>query len=333
MNLNYKIGVIMNAETIHFYDEEAEGLHDRQVYEILKRFPDDDIDPTTVMALLESLDDHDLELMPRCTDSEKVSWKADRIRKSREQRRKAAQVTHRLNYPVAEVLDDYIRRRKGRRREARRQLRARFDGLDHEWQEAVMNAFMTEGPQSDRELVYKKLAGDGFWVDAYVPLVERWWEAYHDPKMADVVVKRCPRAYVIRHLDELIGYCNYASLCLKTGMRPEEGRLTYRTHLFVLKSIGAELQLLEGEEIVLKWVRDQLYEGAVESGCRSIFSVPYVKRMMRYLGAMGLTDDILALEAFDKRLRDAPDGEWTDAAIRAIEHDFSLSEYVFKEII
>ena len=196
-----------------------------------------------------------------------------------------------------------------------------------------MMAFMSQGTLSDRELIYGQMYEDGgFWVDGYIPLVQRWWEMYHDRKMARVVVKRCPREYILTHAHELIGRCNYASLCLKTGMRPEEGVLPYRTYLYVMKCVGGTLRPREGEKTVLMHVRECLYEDEQQFIHDSIFDLPYVKRMVRYLGEMGLTDDILALDAFDRRMQDLPGIEWGTDIIRAIEEEFTLPEYIFKQI-
>ena len=307
------------------------GLHDKGVFDTIRQVPED-IHPDALSALLEALDDHDLDLIGSCTDWKLVSWKASQILYSREKRRKPKNVTHRLNYPIDEVLNDYVQQKKGRKREARRQLRARFDGLDHAMQEAVMMSFMTMGIPKDREFIYGKLYGEGFWVEDYVPLVQEWWEKFHDAKMGKVVVKRCPQEYILAHLEELENCCNYATLCLRTGMRPVEGKLPARTYLFVLKSLGTQLNLLEGEEIVLKWVREYLYEEAKDRIYDSIFDIPYVKRMVIYLGEMGLSEDILALDAFDKSMAGTSRPERGTAVIKAIEKEFSLPEYIFKSI-
>ena len=321
----------MKTGSILFFDSVAAELHNQKVYQTLKDLSED-VHPTAVQAILESLDDHDLALIPSCTDWELVSWKAERIASARKERNKPKNVTRKLNYPIEEVLDDYINHRTGSYREAHRQLLARFDGLDHDHQETAMIALMSQGTYRDRSFIYQKLYEDDFWVDDYTPLVQKWWEEFHDGKMGKVVVKRCSREYVIEHLEELTDHCNYSSLCLKVGMRPEDGRLPLRTYLFVLKSIGAQLRPREGEEIVLRWVREYLYEDEHKTIYESIFDLPYVKRMMLYLGEMGLLQDILALETFDKRMQDLPRIEWGTDIIKAIEEEFTLPEYVFKEI-
>ena len=316
----------------HYYDQEASSLHDRTVYDILRRLPPD-VHPAVVQSLLEGLDDHDLEAIRSCTDWDLVLYKADRIASRRRSRSKSVHVTRRPNYPIAQVLDDYLTRRTGRFREAHRQLRARFPGLDHDMQEAVMMALMSRGTYSDRALVYKYLyEDDEFWEETYVPLVKAWWEQFHDPKMGKVVVKRCPREYVRAHYSELLGCCNYASLCLKAGVSPEEGKLPHRTYLYVKKCVGDRLRPREGEEIVLRWVREYLYEDEQKTVYDSIFSIPYVGRMVSYLGEMGCLDDILSLEAFDARMQDLPRIEWGTDIIQAIEEEFPMDEYVFKEV-
>jgi hypothetical protein len=316
---------------IHFYDDVAVRLHDRQVYEVLK-LNYEDLHPASVRALLEMLDGHDLEIISSCANWDILDYQLSQLVYSHEKREKPVFQSHRLNYPIEEVLDDYVNKRKWKRREAKRQLKKRFDGLDHDHQEAVMMAFMTQGNPAEREFIYDKLYGEEFWVDGYIPFVQKWWEQYKDPKMAKVIVKRCPRAYVLAHLADLKPYCNYASLCLKTGISPDPEALSGRTYLFVQKSIGGKLRPLEGRDVVLKWVREFLYEEASQP-YRSIYDIPYVRRMLLYLGEMGLTDDILALEVFDKQMAGTPHDEWNNAAIKAIEKELSLSEeYIFRHV-
>ena len=242
-----------------------------------------------------------------------------RVRKART--RYAGSSSRRLNYPIDEVLEDYVERRKGKLVEARRQLKKRFDGQEHSVQERIMLAFMEHGSLSEREFVYEKLYGDEFWVDAYIPLIAAWWEEFHDHQMAKVIIKRCPKGYLLKHLDELMGHGDYATLCIRTGMTPEPGRLSPQTYLWVLKSIGGQLLFREGERTVLRAVRDYLYERQEKEPVDCIYGVPYVTRMMGYLGEMGLEDDIVALDAFDKRMSKVPQKEWAGTVIKAIEDE------------
>lgn len=56
-----------DAAEASFFDDIAEGLHNRSVYDILKR-DRLDMHPTLITSLLETLDEHDIELIDQCTD-------------------------------------------------------------------------------------------------------------------------------------------------------------------------------------------------------------------------------------------------------------------------
>lgn len=282
-------------------------------------------------ALMQKLSKKELKELTEGDDADLgiLASRILRIRASRDRYSRTA--SHRLNYPIEEVLDDYVERRKGKLVEARRQLKKRFDGQEHSIQEQIMLAFMEHGSLSEREFIYEKLYGDEFWVDAYIPLIEAWWEEFHDFQLARVIIKRCPKAYLLKHLDELLEHGNYATLCIRTGMTPEPGRLSPQTYLWVLKNIDAQLLFREGERTVLGAVRDYLYERQEKEPVDCIYGVPYVIRMMGYLGEMGLEDEIIAIDALDRRMAKVPKKEWAGAVIKAIEDEFDFPEYVPKD--
>ena len=311
-----------------FFDDVAEGLHDHTVYDFIKENIHD-LHPFSLTGLLESLDGHDLDLIEKCTNWFEIKVLKGRMLDGRKDRAKVKNITHRLNYPIEEVLDDYVNRRTGKLVEAKRQLKKRFDGMDHDMQEKVMMAFMVQGGEKEREFIYDKLYGDEFWVDDYIPLVQQWWEQFQDGKMGKVVVKYCPREYILAQLEELDRKCNYATLCLRTGIEPDPERLPAWTYLYVLKTSGGQLRFREGEEVVFKWVRKYLYEEASDKPVCSIYDIPYVRRMLAYLGEMGRTDDIMAIDAFEKRMKSIPRTEWGTAVIKALEDEFSFQPFVY----
>ena len=319
--------VLNDSGSAQFYDEIADLLHDRTVYDFIKNNARD-LHPTLINALLETLDQHDLELIDVCTDWFEIKVLKGRLIDGRIERAKAKCSSHRLNYPIEEVLEDFTERRKGKRVEAKRQLKKRFDGQEHAMQEKIMFALMEFGSLAERNFVYDKLLDDEFWVDAYIPLLQAWWEQFGDHLLARVVVKRCGRKFILDHLDELKECGNYANLCIKTGISPEPDVLSPQTYLYVLKSIPGQLRFREGERTVLKAVRDYLCEHGGElvndRPVESLYDVPYVRRMMAYLGEMGMVEDILAIDAFDKRMRGVPLEEWPQAVIKAIEEEFPM---------
>lgn len=314
-----------------FFDDVAEGLHDHTVYDFIKKNVHD-MHPTMLTAMLESLNEHDLGLIDKCTDWFEIKVLKGRMLDGRKERAKRKHSTHRLNYPIEEVLDDYVNRHTGKVVEAKRQLKKRFDGLEHSMQEKVMMAFMGLGKQAEREFIYEKLYGEDFWVDDYIPLVQKWWEEFHDGKMGKVIVKYCPREYILTHLEELDHRCNYATLCLRTGIEPDPERLPSWTYLYVLKTSGGQLRFRKGEEAVFKWVRKYLYEEASDRPVCSIYDIPYVRRMLAYLGEMGRVDDIMAIDAFDKRMRNVHRTEWGTTVIKALEEEFGFPPFVYDEV-
>lgn len=320
-----------DAAEASFFDDIAEGLHDRSVYDIIK-WAATDMHPTLITALLETLDEHDIELIDQCTDWFEIKVLKGRILDGRKERAKPRNARHRLNYPIEEVLDDYVNHRTGKVLEAKRQLKKRFDGLDHDKQEAVMWAFMGHGGLAERNFIYDKLYGDEFWTDDYIPLIQEWWTVFQDSKLAKVIVKYCSREYILEHLEELEGFCNYATLCIRTGLQPKEEKLYPRTYLYVLKTIGGQIGFHEGRRIVLKHIREYLYEEGEGDPVCSIYDIPYVKRMMAYLGEMGLVDEIMALDAFDKQMRPVPRKDWGTAVIKAIEEEYDFPPYVYKDV-
>ena len=178
---------MVDSGDAQFFDDVADRLHDRTVYDIIK-WAATDMHPTLITALLETLDEHDIELIDQCTDWFEIKVLKGRMLDGRKERAKPKNVTHRLNYPIEEVLDDYVNRRKGKHVEAKRQLKKRFDGLDHDMQEKVMMALMEHGGEAERNFIYEKLYGDEFWTDEYIPLIQKWWETCRERKLARVIV-------------------------------------------------------------------------------------------------------------------------------------------------
>lgn len=321
----------VDSGNARFFDDMAEELHDRTVYDFIKENVRD-LHPTMLTALLESLDGHDLDLIDKCTDWFEIKVLKGRMLDGRKERAKVKNSTHRLNYPIEEVLDDYVNRHTGKVVEAKRQLKKRFEGLDHDMQEKVMMAFMKQGGQRERDFIYDKLYGDEFWVDDYIPLVQKWWEEFQDGKLGKVVVKYCSREYILTHLEELDHRCNYATLCLRTGIEPDPERLPSWTYLYVLKTSGGQLRFREGEEVVFRWIRKYLYEEASDKPVCSIYDIPYVRRMLAYLGEMGRVEDIMAIDDFEKRMRCIPRSEWGTSVIKALEEEFSFAPFVYRVV-
>ena len=84
--------------------------------------------------------------------------------------------------------------------------------------------------------------------------------------------------------------------------------------------------------MVFKHIREYLYEEGEGEPVHSIYDIPYVKRMMAYLGEMGLVDDIMALDTFDRQMRSIPRKDWGTVVIKAIEEEYEFPPYVYKVV-
>ena len=133
------------------------------------------------------------------------------------------------------------------------------------------------------------------------------------------------KLHLLEHLEELEDHCNYSTLCLRTGIQPKEEKLKPWTYLYVLKTVGGQLSFHQGRRMVLKQVWAYLREEGGDASVSSIYDVPYVKRMLAYLGEMGMVEDIMELDAFDKKMRSVPEKDWSAAVLAAIEEEFTFS--------
>ena len=76
-----------------------------------------------------------------------------------------------------------------------------------------------------------------------------------------------------------------------------------------------------GWKAVLDVVREYLRKEDTEIEYATIYSVPGVYGMLIYLGLEGKAEDIIALDAFDRRYLNVPMEEWAGTVIRAIEDE------------
>lgn len=99
-----------------------------------------------------------------------------------------------------------------------------------------------------------------------------------------------------------------------------------------MKTSGGQLRFREGEKVVLKWVREYLYEDGQDKLVHSLYDIPYVRRMLAYLGEMGLEQDIMAIDELENRMRPIRRTGWGAAVIDAIEEKFDLPQYIYKNV-
>lgn len=76
-----------------------------------------------------------------------------------------------------------------------------------------------------------------------------------------------------------------------------------------------------GWKAVLDAVREYLLKEDAQIEYATIYSIPGVYGMLIYLGQEGKAEDIIALDAFDRRYLNVPMEEWAGTVIRAIEDE------------
>lgn len=74
-----------------------------------------------------------------------------------------------------------------------------------------------------------------------------------------------------------------------------------------------------GWKAVIDVVREYLQNEDAEIEYTTIYSIPGVYGMLIYLGQTGQADDIMELDAFDKRFLNVPREEWAGTVLRATE--------------
>jgi len=294
----------------NYSDEEAEKLHDRTVYDMMKA-AGGDLEEAVVWALLESLDEDDLRQMREAVTDERVRWRTRQIEVWRRQARREAASEDPVNLNAHRLLKDYSERRKGRIVEARKQLRHRFDGLDHDLQTEVARAFLLSPCRTDRDYMYRRLSSGVFWDESLLEVIKTLWETTHETNLSKVIVKRCERDYVRKHYHRLVGNCRYGDLCIKMGEVREKERLKPWSYLYVMHKAGCRLKPGEGRQAVLGVVMDYIHNDSEDvTRVLDIFEVPHVRKMMLYLGMQSATGEIMALSRAAERLVKAGPDEW-----------------------
>ena len=295
-------------DRICFSDTEAEKLHDKTAYKILST--EGELHEVVVWALMESLDDCDLMQIREAVDDPRVRWYTDRIQKWRKEHAREVAAQNPFNMKARGLLKDFAERRKGKVTEARRQLRRRFDGLDHDLQVEVAKAFLKQPCRTDREFMYRKLTSGIFWDDCLLETLKSMWESTFERGLAQVIACHAERDYVRKYYKMLVGNCRYGDLCIKMGEVPDKERLTPWSYLFVTYAAGCGLQPKEGRQAVLGVVLNYLHKTQEVIDKLDIFEVEHVKMMMLYLGMQHATDEIVAIQRAARRVAEAPPDAW-----------------------
>ena len=263
------------------------------------------------------------------------------------------------NEPISNLLKQFTDKRSGKVAISRPKLQDRFDKQDFQSQRKILNAFLA-GSKKDRVWAYKKLKRN--WDAFFADDIKALWEKYHDKDCERVVIRFLPTDYIIENLPLLDSDENYSWLCTRLINHPQfqfdKKRFSKCDHiywgpddveyLYILAISKSSIEKGEATRILYKRLITQLInhkeipESYTEIGDNSTMwrgmelvrrvdgLVPttkwfkVVRRVLWCMGKLGLTEELIAFEEWDKRVQ-----YWFDRRIREEEYwlCYSAQEY------
>lgn len=271
------------------------------------------------------------------------------------------------NESLSSLLKQYTDKKSGKVGVSRPKLQDRFDKQDFQVQRKILKAFLA-GAKRDREWAYKKLSGN--WDAFFADDIKALWEKYHDKDCERVVIRFLPEDYIIENLPLLDCDENYSWLCTRLINHPQfhfdKERLSKCDHiywgpddveyLYILAKSKSSIERDEATRILYKMLIAQLlyhkeipesYEDIEDNstmwrGMELIKKVDglvpttkwfkVVRRVLWCMGKLGLTEELIAFEEWDKKVQ-----YWFDKKIREEEywlcHDTQEYYDLFRTIV
>lgn len=251
------------------------------------------------------------------------------------------------NESISSLLKQYSDKKSGKVGVSRPKLQDRFDKQDFQVQRRILKAFLA-GTKSDRIWAYKKLRRN--WDYYFIDDIKALWEKYHDKESEYIVIRFLPKDYVFENLPLLDTDENYSWLCTRLMTHPQfhfdKDRFllarNYRIYwgrkevefLYILAMSNSYIEKGEATRILYKMLIEQLilhkelpkqfserddnytmYRGMELIGLSDGF-VPttkwfkVIRRVLWCMGKLGLTEELIAFEEWDKRVQDRFSQTW-----------------------
>lgn len=255
-------------------------------------FDDDQRNLFLVRALLSSKTDEELKKISDGTvhsSSKEVFLARKMLRQRREKRRASSNIVK--NGDIEVCLEDYINQRTGKIVFAKKQLRDRFEGQTYKIQCQILIAFLSTGNRLERLFAYKRL--ESLWNKEFEPYVETVWQLYHERELAQVIVRKM--SYLPDNsYDELLRYAP-ADMCIREGRLISGIKLRPWTLLFVYTQLqNVELGEDNAYNLVSEYAREEF--SADPQQYNSLYDIPYIPRMLIYLGVLGYKEALLRFD-------------------------------------
>ena len=245
------------------------------------------------------------------------------------------------NEPISGLLKNFIDKKSGKVGVSRPKLQDRFDKQDFKVQRKILKAFLA-GSKRDRVWAYKMLRRN--WDDFFADDIKALWEKYNEKECEWVVIRFLPRDYVFENLPLLDSDENYSWLCTRLINHPQfhfdKERLSSARayhiywgwdeveYLYILAMSNSHIEKGEATRILYMMIIVQLtihkelpdnyterednfmmYRGMELIKWYDEF-VPttkwfkVVRRVLWCMGKLGLTEELIAFEEWDKRVQD-----------------------------
>lgn len=271
------------------------------------------------------------------------------------------------NEPISGLLKNFIDKKSGKVGVSRPKLQDRFGKQDFQVQRKILKAFLA-GSKRDRVWAYKMLRSN--WDDFFEDDIKALWEKHHDKECEKVVIRFLPTDYVFDNLPLLDSDENYSWLCTRLINHPQfhfdKERLSRCEHiywgpteveyLFIMAMSNSQIEKGEATRILYMMLIMQLinhkqipehYEkfednAALYRGVEMVGVIngllpttkwfKVVRRILWCMGKLGLVEELIAYEEWDKRVQDDFYQTWKD-----YDYDFGYTPQdcydLFHEIV
>ncbi len=238
------------------------------------------------------------------------------------------------NETISRLLKQFTDKKSGKVASSRVKLKDRFAQQDFLSQRNIIKAFLM-GSKLDREWAYGRLKCN--WDNFFSDDIKALWEQYHDTECELIVIRFLPIDYILENLSLLDSDENYSWLCTRLIKHPQfqfdRNRLSNCPHIFwsgeieylyILAKSKSHIENGEATRILYESIATTINNhekvpgdvttlsdqyspkrkfdlvGVVDGFIPSTKWLQSVQRVLWCMGKLGLVDELIAFEEWDK---------------------------------
>ena len=237
------------------------------------------------------------------------------------------------NETISCLLKQFTDKKSGKVASSRVKLKDRFAQQDFLSQRKIIKAFLF-GSKLDREWAYGRLKCN--WDNFFSNDIKTLWEKYHDAECKLIVIRFLPTDYILENLSSLDSDENYSWLCTRLINLPQfqldKDRLSKCPHIFwsgeieylyILAKSKSHIEEGEATRILFESIASTISHEKVPGDVTTISGryspekkfdlvgvvdgfIPTTKwlqgvqRVIWCMGKLGLADELIAFEEWDK---------------------------------